>query len=77
LALRRKQVTIGGVAGTVDDAYEVAPAPERLIAPVRRHGIRSFLIAVSIVGVIAGILSASNMTLEGKRAPTRLVLVSW
>ena len=39
------------------------PALERLIAPVRRHGMRSFLIAVSVVGVIAGILSASNMTL--------------
>ena len=44
------------------------PALERLIAPVRRHGMRSFLIAVSVVGVIAGILAQNGLkvvVLEG------------
>src|SRR5256714_4811376 len=35
---------------------------ERLIAPVRRFGIRSFVVATSAVGLLAGLLSASGET---------------
>ncbi|MDQ2984060.1 MAG: hypothetical protein M3R70_09080 [Actinomycetota bacterium] len=51
------------VPGTTVVAQEKSPALERVIAPVRLYGIRSFLIAVSVVGVVAGILSASTITL--------------
>jgi hypothetical protein len=39
------------------------PFIEGAIAPVRRYGMRSFLVAISAVGVLAGILSASAITL--------------
>jgi hypothetical protein len=52
-----------GVPRTPPVAQEKQPALERAIAPVRQYGIRSFLIAVSVVGVVAGILSASGVTL--------------
>jgi hypothetical protein len=39
------------------------PFLEGAIAPIRRYGMRSFLVAITAVGVLAGILSASGITL--------------
>jgi hypothetical protein len=44
-------------------AEERIPFVEGAIAPIRRYGMRSFLVAISAVGVLAGILSASAITL--------------
>jgi hypothetical protein len=43
---------------------ERIPFLEGAIAPVRRYGMRSFVVAVSIVGVLAGILSASAIAVS-------------
>jgi hypothetical protein len=42
-------------------AREHPPASERLIAPVRAYGIRSFAWAVTAVGVIAGVLAGAGI----------------
>lgn len=39
------------------------PLRERIIAPVRKFGVRSFLVAITAIGVLAGILSASGQIL--------------
>ena len=38
------------------------PLLEGLIAPFRRYGIRSFVLAITIVGIVASLLSASGIT---------------
>src|SRR5437763_15334509 len=42
---------------------ESSPLLEGVIAPVRRYGIRSLLVAVTIVATLAGLLSASAIVL--------------
>jgi hypothetical protein len=42
---------------------ERTPLLETLIAPVRRYGVRAFLLALSILGIIATFLSASGIIL--------------
>lgn len=44
-------------------AEDLTSRLEAAIAPVRRYGIRSFLVAITAVGVLAGILSASGKVL--------------
>jgi hypothetical protein len=48
--------------GPTPPAEERIPFLEGAIAPVRRYGMRSFVGAVTIVGVLAGVLSASGIT---------------
>jgi hypothetical protein len=45
------------------DSDDRAPLLEGVIAPVRRYGMRSFLVAVTIVATLAGLFSASAIVL--------------
>jgi hypothetical protein len=53
-----------GAASRNAPGEERVPLLEGLIAPVRRYGIRSFVLAITIVGIIASLLSASGIVLE-------------